>query len=213
MPQCRGPPCPFPTTRIPQGQWDWMQETVGFQPKEKIRYFLLPCRTPRPFDLQVCRVILTSWEGMGVCGCYFICLPQNALTDNSGKLLGMILPADTVQLYQKSYFACSAIHSIIRWLPITSITNLFSKCGCAWHVAGTGPPYLAFSQLISTSSTLAAWEFRVPPSLQQHSPYCDPFLCSPEPRPSLSSSSRPSSITPLFSRLSQHHLGRCPFNS
>ena len=85
------------------------------------------CRALRLFDLPVCKIMVTSLEGLGCYQKTHYCLLQNALIDKSeflNRFLNFesdgrgVVTADTVQLYPKFYFA--SVTSSFK--PISTIT-------------------------------------------------------------------------------------------
>lgn len=167
------------------------------------------------------------------CDCSLIHLPQNALTDNSSKIFGVIfllkysqfLYLQTLSSFTKNFaLRQSPLHSRIRWLPITSITNLvhsasFRVPGLCQRLSYNSRPFWPWpSRLLHFPPLLQSGSSGAFPSPQQHSPsYSCPRESSSalpwRPRSRRSFSLRPSSITPVFFHLSQLHFGSCQFSS
>ena len=119
----------------------------------------MACRALRLLDLPVCKVMVTSLEGLGCYKKTHYCLPQNALIDKSDFLNRFLnsesdgrgfATADTVQLYPKFYFA--SVTSSFK--PISTIT--YPSHAASFWVPGMGQR-LATTPGLSVPELLVAY--------------------------------------------------------
>lgn len=154
---CWCSPCQLPGHKISQGRWNWTEQTIGFQNKEKIRHLLLPYRDLRPFDHLICKVSVTSWEGTGVVAITLFALHK--LLWQFWQILDWFLKYSP----QKPGFLClQTLSRFIKNPILHSDASSFQKDGGyrslqlptpppppphsasirPWHMPGPGPQFL-----------------------------------------------------------------------